>query len=89
MAIVNDIAVAYHGVRNLSFCSLFPYLYTGAQYSELWALMMTPVEAQTRLTSSIAMAYDTASISAPPNSEDTLIPIIPSSPSFLTCGAGK
>mmetsp|Transcript_16380 Transcript_16380/g.42439 ORF Transcript_16380/g.42439 Transcript_16380/m.42439 type:complete len:221 (-) Transcript_16380:310-972(-) len=50
------LAPCAYSARNSSFCSGVPYFSTGAQYSELWADMMTPVEAQPREISSIATA---------------------------------
>ena len=44
------------GTRKSFFCSSVPNLRTGSQKSELLTLMMTPVEAQPRLISSMASA---------------------------------
>ena len=55
----------YHGVKNRFFCSAEAYFSKGAQYKELLALMITPADAQPLLISSIAIAYETASIPLP------------------------
>src|SRR5690606_7870859 len=51
--------------------------------------MITPVEAQPRLISSMARAYETLSAPAPPHSSGTATPISPSSPSLRTASTGK
>ena len=74
-----------NGVIHFCFCSSVPNLSIPAIYSELLTLMMTPVEAQPREISSIAIAYDKVSKPDPPNCDGAIIESIPNSPSFLTC----
>ena len=45
-----------NGVSHVCFCSSVPNLFTGSQYRELFTDIMTPVEAQPREISSIAIA---------------------------------
>ena len=54
------------GVRNSFFCASVPNLAIGSHTSELFTLMITPVDAQARLISSIASAYEMQSRPAPP-----------------------
>jgi hypothetical protein len=45
------------GFSHMCRCCSLPYDIMGAQYSELFTLMITPAEAQPRLISSMATAY--------------------------------
>ena len=78
-----------NGVSHSRFCSSVPKLSTGSQYSELFTDMITPVEAQPREISSIAIAYASTSIPVPPYSSGIATPISPSSPICATCAAGN
>ena len=77
-----------NGVSHCAFCSSEPNLLTGSQYSELLTDMMTPVEAQPREISSIARAYASGSMPAPPYSSGMAMPISPSSPMAAIASAG-
>src|ERR1041384_6153972 len=66
------------GTSHCCFCASVANRRIGSHTSELLTLMMTPVDAHARETSSIASAYDTLSRPAPPFCSGTAMPSSPS-----------
>jgi hypothetical protein len=71
------------------FCSSFPYRRTGIVPSDVCAATVIATDESTRVSSSIAIAYETVSPPAPPCSSGMGIPMRPSSASSETRSYGN
>src|SRR5438132_108050 len=71
------------------FCVSFPARKMWFEQSEVCAATIIPTEPSTRESSSMAVAYSTYPIPAPPSSAGNTTPISPSLPSSLIVASGK